>query len=608
MAMKIALYFVCGVGWVLLGVWYFRSAYRTFFDTRLPEVIAPFEFIGKDDKNDARGRALAQTLVARLDSLQQEIKDAVSALRGSSEAVPPAERASGGASFTPVDPAKPIHFGTTIQEIPKLQLSVSGVELSGVLNWIYRSLAEGRAIRVVVLVPDGEQKVTVAAHLETPGINDLWLPDLESSEKVWVEQVALDILRQHVGRSVQLRQAAGLERAEFAKLISALRTVALLNRKVQSNVLPSAAEYTQVVNDLDPILARTPRWRVLIGLAAEAAKNSRDLTKARELYQRDLDLVLAVEPPGRPLTLAEQKESERLKGIVQDLDSRLRPSLAVSVAAKAPGIDLLTTWPGNLMAVPAAPPKGGNPRVAVLGGTPLANQKLALDGAELLKQPEMVESSQSDVLREHVGHIAETVRSIAPNARFVYAPMRSSNGTATEGDLLAALSQLIQVNPDIIVIPLGTQDGFLSPVWQAALRQATEVATVVLPAGNKGKDARPPLDQTDLGKQVIVVAAVDKEGHRAEFSSFSDAVLWAPGVDIPVGSVGPNAAPSGQRIFSGTSFSAALTAGAVARLKGEKPTLTPAEILRVLRETSKAVAPDGPKVIQLAPALKQIGS
>jgi hypothetical protein len=607
--MKIVLYVAFGVVWLLVGLWYVRSVYSTFFDKGLPNVIAPFQFVGKDDKDEVRGHALAQMLVARLDSLQQEIDDAESALRVPSGTAPQAQPALQAPALRPVDPAKPIHLDTRVLEIPKLQLSVSGVELSGVLNWIYRSVAEGRAIRIVVYVPGDGQKATLSANLETLGATNLWLPDLEPGDRVWIEQVALEILRRHAARTSRLREAAGLDRTEFAKLIVALRTIALLNQKVQAGVQPSTAEYTQVVNDLDPLLARTPKWRLLIEVAAKAAENSRDLAKARQLYQRELDLVQAVEPAGRPLTGEEQQEFDRLTAIVRKLEAALHPAASVALVPPLTGPALLDTWPGNLMAVPAGPPKGGHPRVAILGGTPLSGQVLALDTAEILDLQETASVSQSDTLREHVGHVAETIRSIAPNARFVYTRTSSAEGgVSVEGDLLVALDQLVQAKPDVIVIPLGSADGLRSAAWQAALGKAGRAATVVVAAGNEGEKTPAALAGTALAGEVIVAAAVDKGGKAAPFTSFSKTCFWAPGVDIPVRSAGKTAAQSGQRIFSGTSFAAALTAGAVARLKGEKPSLTTAEIIGILRETSKEVAPGGPKVIQLAAALQKIGA
>jgi hypothetical protein len=101
------------------------------------------------------------------------------------------------------------------------------------------------------------------------------------------------------------------------------------------------------------------------------------------------------------------------------------------------------------------------------------------------------------------------------------------------------------------------------------------------------------------------VASVGKNGERADFSSKSDLAFWAPGVDIPLQLRVKTQLT--HLVRSGTTYSAALAGGVVARILDRKPGLTPAEVIKLLRDTAKPAAlPDGPPILNLAAALGKL--
>ena len=78
------------------------------------------------------------------------------------------------------------------------------------------------------------------------------------------------------------------------------------------------------------------------------------------------------------------------------------------------------------------------------------------------------------------------------------------------------------------------------------------------------------------------VGSVGANGLASGFSPRSDKAYWAPGEDIPLRLV----ASGRVTTMSGTTFSAALAAGVVARVLDKKPGLKPKEVLKLLRETA----------------------
>ncbi|MCX4524940.1 type VII secretion-associated serine protease mycosin [Streptomyces sp. NBC_01551] len=137
---------------------------------------------------------------------------------------------------------------------------------------------------------------------------------------------------------------------------------------------------------------------------------------------------------------------------------------------------------------------------------------------------------------------------------------------------------------DVINLSLG--DDSESAHHEAAEDEAVQYAlgkgvVVVASAGNSGKDGD-PVSYPAAYPGVIAVAAVDRRGRRAAFSTRNwYATVSAPGVGVVI-------ADPDRSYYEGwgTSAAAAFVSGSVALVKAAHPDLSPAQIKRLLEDTA----------------------
>ncbi|WP_344660513.1 S8 family serine peptidase [Catenulispora subtropica] len=123
--------------------------------------------------------------------------------------------------------------------------------------------------------------------------------------------------------------------------------------------------------------------------------------------------------------------------------------------------------------------------------------------------------------------------------------------------------------------------------------------SVVVAAGNGGRDPARDVTEYPAGERgVIGVAAVDRFGKRASFSSTGwDVAVAAPGVDIPqalpVDDAGTGAYDefgpligTDTLVGSGTSPACAYVAGVVALIRSANPALSPLQVAQIVKDTA----------------------
>ncbi|WP_309234255.1 S8 family peptidase [Streptomyces lunaelactis] len=155
----------------------------------------------------------------------------------------------------------------------------------------------------------------------------------------------------------------------------------------------------------------------------------------------------------------------------------------------------------------------------------------------------------------------------------------------------------------VINMSLG-QEGVCTPPMQLAVDQAVQRGTtVVVAAGNRGNLPEPQ----DAGNfdyascdNVITVAATDREGNRAEYSNFGNAVdISAPGGELltsknpkngilsTVNSGEDGPASESFEFEEGTSQAAPQIAGLAALMIAANPALTPAQVESAIKENAR---------------------
>lgn len=588
---KILLYLAAGGVLLAANVWFIRSVWREFQSGSVAAVIMPMQLIGQDDPQQARGRALAQLLAARMAALQQEIRAAEDALASIGSIPQPIQR--GQALLVSPNAPAPFGLNARVLEIPTVDLKVGGVDVSGVLSWLARGLAEEHAIRVTLYRSDPAAKYTVAAEVGVPDMSGIWLPNLAADDLGVIDEVALELVRQQVLLQKSFPEAAGLSRREFATLIATLRQSARLNFELKSGVQPAATDYQEIVTDLEPLLERAPQWWQLLELAATAAENAHNVEQALVLAQRRVTAFDQLHA-GKTLTTQQQTERDALAARV----ARLQALDAPLVLEERAG------YPLAMVDMPPASRAHGAPRVAILGGTPLPAQRSQLGAIEILDGA--TEGKAADAMREHIGAVAAVVRSVAPQAVLVFAGMKSNSGMVGTADIFASLDTLARSKPDVLIIPLAIDES-RTPASAAAtvLKRLSENMIVVVAAGNERASAQ--FDYPELVDRILIVSAVDARGRPAVYAPGSPNVVWAPGNDIPVAAMDAKSRSIAQR-QSGTSFSAAIAGGIAAWLRGQDAQLSAVEAVRVLRESAQAPSGDNAagsvRILQLNAALE----
>ncbi|MFB4279459.1 MULTISPECIES: S8 family peptidase [unclassified Nonomuraea] len=188
---------------------------------------------------------------------------------------------------------------------------------------------------------------------------------------------------------------------------------------------------------------------------------------------------------------------------------------------------------------------------------------------------------------------------VAPGARILSLPMvidepgyamppLDEEGASAESPLARALRYAANHGAQVVSMSIGSY-GPLRSEREAVSYALGKGVVLVAAVGNDG--------QTPYAKEkgtsywsfpagypgVIGVAATDKQGRRATFSSDNVSVLVsAPGVDVPVVK-----RESGYELSEGTSSAAALVAGVAALIKARYPDLPPEQVAQALSSSAR---------------------
>ena len=202
------------------------------------------------------------------------------------------------------------------------------------------------------------------------------------------------------------------------------------------------------------------------------------------------------------------------------------------------------------------------------------------------------------------------VLGVNPNVQIMPLRVMNSIGRAYSTRTAAAIYYAVQNGAKIINLSLAV------PQLSVSEKRAVDYAAgkgvlVIAAAGNDGRDVK---DYSPASlENVITVAATDPQDRRAGFSNFGGAIdIAAPGVDIlslrarqtdfmlfaGVKGYKPGAnfvgAPENRYYRAdGTSFAAPFVAGVAALILSARPTLTAAEVRRMLLQSARDIDQPG---------------
>lgn len=190
-------------------------------------------------------------------------------------------------------------------------------------------------------------------------------------------------------------------------------------------------------------------------------------------------------------------------------------------------------------------------------------------------------------VHDHLG-----VAGVAQRVRILPVTVLDAQGVGNDQDAAQGIVWAVDQGADVINVSLGGE--WPSEALKAAVVYARERgAVIVAAAGNDGPTAatRYPAAYPE----VIAVGAVDRSDVHLDLSnSGAEVDVAAPGASIMAPDFFSNGvAGLGYRLYSGTSFSAAYVAGVAALLLSFDPTMTPAEVQRLLEVGAVDVGPPG---------------
>jgi hypothetical protein len=225
-------------------------------------------------------------------------------------------------------------------------------------------------------------------------------------------------------------------------------------------------------------------------------------------------------------------------------------------------------------------PTVSHPIVAVIGSTPLRDA-VGYE-FEVINERNLAADLS---LGAYVDNLGLIIKTLAPASKIVFVEPRRDNqrNTLSEGDILGAMENVLKIGASITVLPFSSQ-GPSEDMPSLFNRIASLGCLVFLPLGSN-TDTGLPFGIDPANTLVAIVAATDVRGRRTLFSPSKD-ILWAPGTQIPVfQGIGV------WNIGRGTSLAAAMAAGVAANVLAAGSSLSPSELLNLLRKSSRVIDP-----------------
>lgn len=587
LVVRALLFIAMGCVVVAANIWFIRLSMNAFSPHNLPTTIAPVTIAGMDDKDGRNGQILAALLLGQLGRIRVETMETLDQLQSFPDSRGlPDQKTNRIQVATISEPriSSPILVPTSVLEQAKIEMKIGGVEVGGLLSWLQHATTRENVLRLAVENLSGR---AVVSGSWSEGRETFWSEvtgdpgKLLSNEQI-AKSAAYALVQKQLSASVV--EVGALTTSEFQQLLATLAATADLNRQIALG-RAAESEFAALFDRIKPVVAKTPRWRELILLSAMLAERGSFDEQALALYQEVLPLI-AANAPLRADILAHISE-------LMQHELALASAQSASHAIQEGRVDPTHEWP--LSALGLADLNMSKPvRIGVLGGALSTAARRGLN-VEVIERTGIASTSDASSSDYWVA-VVRTILSVAPKAQIVL----SDGGELTFSDteLLKQLDSMLLQHPQVLLITLGPLRG---PVWVAAMQRVAAQGTVIVVAAGNNENEPAQFAETNLKNEVLVAGAINKDGRASKFTSQGEHVVWAPGEQIPV-----HVGEAGLKLMSGTSFSAALSAGIVARLIAERPGTAAGTLVDTLRSSATPSAAGGKPAINLAAALSKL--
>ena len=227
LAIRLLFYAVVGLVLVVANLWFVRSVYTHFLSTDY--VIAPFNVLDPSGHTatDKAGEALAQMLASQLANIQAGLEAAQTAAANQPR---PGSDPIRSPVVTTLFVSRAVDIPTGLFQPVEIDVSVGGVEVSGLLSWVQRTLAQRRVLTFTTY-EKGDRSIVSAdlAGFARSGKHAWFESDTDPDE---IATNAAYALIQRKLADKQLGRVESLELADFRALLETVFEVERLNRLV----------------------------------------------------------------------------------------------------------------------------------------------------------------------------------------------------------------------------------------------------------------------------------------------------------------------------------------------------------------------------------------
>ena len=281
-AAKIAIYLTVGIALLACNIWFVSAAIQSISGGDL--VVAPVKVVGGTGDASLAGETLARLIIARLQSLEWDLRQSQSSLKMERQEVAITVGPRGvtaGILGTP----KTAVLNAQLFEPTNIDVKVAGVDVGGLLPRIQRWFVQDRTLTFAVSW-EGKSAI-LAGNIDALGLGrtkPLWMSIENATANSIADAVALALIHRRWAKDSP--EFGELEDEEFGKLVSSINEIARINRRVITYNVAAKADFERIFASVSPLADRIVGWNELTYFAASIAEGAENYERALSFYRR----------------------------------------------------------------------------------------------------------------------------------------------------------------------------------------------------------------------------------------------------------------------------------------------------------------------------------